>query len=115
MCRKSFTIATFVRHSISKLPENYYLLPSGIIKCQIAIGKGFSAHMPVINRSVRVYGFLARTYAEKTIFSTPSPKFQPLIISSLFSLSLTVISVNPALSSISFSSFTGTAPVIQPL
>ena len=32
------------------------------------------------------HGFFARMYAEKTMFSTPSPKFQPLIISSLFSL-----------------------------
>ena len=54
MCRKSFTIATFVRHSISKLPENYYSFPTGIMDYQIAIGKGFSAYMPVINRSFRV-------------------------------------------------------------
>jgi hypothetical protein len=48
MCRKSFTIATFVRHLISKLPENYYSLPAGIIENQIAIGKGFSAYTPLI-------------------------------------------------------------------
>jgi len=54
MCRKSFTIATFVRHSISKLPDNYYSLPTGIIEYHIAIGKGFFAYMPVINRNFRV-------------------------------------------------------------
>lgn len=59
-------------------------------------------------------GFFATIYAEKTIFSTPSPKFQLLMISSLFSLSWTSISVKPACSSLIFSSATGTAPVIQP-
>jgi len=54
MCRKSFTLATFVRHTTSKLPDNYYSLPMDIIKNQIAIGKGYSAYMPVINNSVRI-------------------------------------------------------------
>jgi len=54
-------------------------------------------------------------YAEKTIFSTPSPKFQFLMISSLFSLSWTVMAVKPAAERIFFSSSTGTDPVIQPL
>jgi len=54
MCRKSFTIATFVRHSIPKLPENYYPFPTDIIEKQIAIGKGFFAYTPVIKRSFRV-------------------------------------------------------------
>ena len=54
MCRKSFAIATFVRHSISKLPENYYSFPTDIVEHQIAIGKGFSAYMPVINCIFRV-------------------------------------------------------------
>jgi hypothetical protein len=54
MCRKSFTLATFVRHSISKLPENYYLLRNDISERQIANGKGISAYMPVINNSVRI-------------------------------------------------------------
>jgi hypothetical protein len=49
MCRKSFTVATFVKHSISKLPEHYYSFSTDIGEHQIAIGKGFSAHMPVIN------------------------------------------------------------------
>ena len=49
MCRKSFTIATFVRHSISKLPENYYSFPTDIIEEQIALGKGFFAYTPVTN------------------------------------------------------------------
>jgi hypothetical protein len=49
MCNKSFTIATVVRHSISKLPENYYLFPTDIIEEQIAIGKGYIAYVPVIN------------------------------------------------------------------
>ncbi len=57
MCRKSFTIATFVRHSIAKLPENYYSLPTGIIEYQIAIGKGFFAYMLLINCSFRVIDF----------------------------------------------------------
>jgi hypothetical protein len=42
--QKSFpiaTFATFVRHSISKLSDNYYSLPTGIIAEQIAIGKVF--------------------------------------------------------------------------
>jgi hypothetical protein len=54
MCKKSFTVATFVRHSIFKLPENYYLLRKDISEHQIATGKGFFAHTPVINSSVRV-------------------------------------------------------------
>ena len=54
MCRKSLTIATFVRHSIYKLPENYYLLRKDISERQIANGKGFSAYMPVINSGVRI-------------------------------------------------------------
>jgi hypothetical protein len=54
MCKKSFTLATFVRHSIPKVPENYYSLPAGIIEYQIAIGKGFPAYMPVINCSFRI-------------------------------------------------------------
>jgi hypothetical protein len=49
MCRKSFTVATFVRHSISKLPANTYSFHMDIIEHQIATGKGFSAHTPVIN------------------------------------------------------------------
>ena len=48
MCRKSFTLATFVRHSITRLPENYYSFPQEIGENQIAIGKGFSAYTPVI-------------------------------------------------------------------
>jgi hypothetical protein len=52
MCRKSFPIATFVRHSIFKLPPNYYSLPAGIVECCIAIGKGFSVYMPVINHTL---------------------------------------------------------------
>ncbi len=60
-------------------------------------------------------GFFALTYAENTIFSTPSPKFHPLIISLLFSFSLIIGLANPAFWSILFSSSTGTAPVIQPL
>jgi hypothetical protein len=51
MCRKSFPLATFVRHSISRLPSKYYLFPKDIINNQIAIGKGFSAYMPLINCS----------------------------------------------------------------
>ena len=54
MCKKSFTLATFVRHSISTLPENYYSFRSDIIEHQIAIGKGFFAYMPVINCIFRV-------------------------------------------------------------
>jgi hypothetical protein len=54
MCRKDFTIATFVRQWIPKLPENYYSLPAGIKGYQIASGKGFSSCMPVINCSFRV-------------------------------------------------------------
>jgi hypothetical protein len=54
MCRKSFTFATFVRHSIPKLPENYYSFPTDIIEEQIAIGKGFSVYMPAIKCSFRV-------------------------------------------------------------
>jgi hypothetical protein len=56
MCRKSFPIATFVRHSISKLPENYYSFPTGIMWYQIAIGIGFSVCMSAIKRSFRVKG-----------------------------------------------------------
>jgi hypothetical protein len=55
MCRKSFPLATFVSHSISKLPENYYSFPAGIKEYQIAIGKGFPAHMPAINRIFRLF------------------------------------------------------------
>ena len=40
----------------SKLPENYYSFPAEIIDGQIAIGKGFSAYMPVINCSLRFDG-----------------------------------------------------------
>jgi hypothetical protein len=54
MCRKSFTLATFVRRSIAKLPNNNYSFPKDIIQAQIAIGKGFSAYMPVINYSFQV-------------------------------------------------------------
>jgi len=60
-------------------------------------------------------GLIDVIYAEKTIFSTPSPKFQFLIISSLLSLSRMTISVNPESKSIFSSSSTGTDPVIQPL
>ncbi len=51
MCKKSFPIATFVKHSLSKLPEHYYSFPTDIIEEQIAIGKGFFAYTPVINSS----------------------------------------------------------------
>jgi hypothetical protein len=54
MCRKSFTFATFVRHSISKLPENYFIHSTVIVEHQIAIGKGFSAHTPVITHLFRI-------------------------------------------------------------
>jgi hypothetical protein len=54
MCKKSFTLATFVRHSISTLPENYYSFHPDIIEHQIANGKGFFAYMPVIKRIFRV-------------------------------------------------------------
>jgi hypothetical protein len=49
MCRKRFPIATVVRHSIPTLPQNYHSFPAGIIENQIAVWKGFSAYMPVIN------------------------------------------------------------------
>jgi hypothetical protein len=49
-----FPIATFVRHSISKLPEHYYSFPTDIIEKHIAIGKGFFAYTPVINCSFPV-------------------------------------------------------------
>jgi hypothetical protein len=39
--QKSFPIATFVKHSISKLPEHYYSFTTDIIMVQIAIWKGF--------------------------------------------------------------------------
>ena len=70
MCKKSFTIATFVRHSISKLPENYYSFPTDIIECQIAIGKGFFAYMPVINCIFWVKRFPAHSHC--FIFSFPA-------------------------------------------
>jgi hypothetical protein len=56
MRRKSFPLATFVRHSIPILPNNYYSFPAGIKEYQIAIGKGFPAHTPVTNRIFRVFG-----------------------------------------------------------
>jgi hypothetical protein len=49
MCRKSFPLATFVKHLISKVPQNYHSSATGIRENQIAIGKGFSAYMLVIN------------------------------------------------------------------
>ena len=58
ICRKSFPLATFVRHLIIRLPENCYSFPAAIIKKQIAIGKGFSAYIPVINCSFRVNIFV---------------------------------------------------------
>jgi hypothetical protein len=48
MYKKSFPIATFVRHSISKLPEDYSSLPIDNIKEHVAIWKGFFAYTPVI-------------------------------------------------------------------
>jgi hypothetical protein len=64
MCRKRLTIATFVKHSIFKLPENDCSFPIYIIKEQIAICKGFFAFMPVINCSFQV--------------NVPSPQSSPL-------------------------------------
>jgi hypothetical protein len=54
--KKSFPIATFVRHSISKLPEHYYALPIDNIKEHIAIWKGFF-HIRL--SSTAVFGFIA--------------------------------------------------------
>ena len=59
MCRKSFTVATFVRHSIPRVPEHYYSFPTDIIKNQIATGKGFFAYTPA---SPAVFGFIAFRY-----------------------------------------------------
>jgi hypothetical protein len=54
MCKKRFPIATFVRHSISKLPENNYSFLTDIVVGHIAIGKGFFAYTPAIHCSFRI-------------------------------------------------------------
>jgi hypothetical protein len=58
MCRKSFTIATFVRHLQLKKPLRFHAEQIDFIKSQIAIWKGFSACMPDIKCIFRVDRFL---------------------------------------------------------
>jgi len=78
MCRKSFPLATFVRHLIPILPENNYSFPSGIRENQIAIGKGFSAHMPVINRIPRINTTPSPRVRIASSLPQPSSPFQSL-------------------------------------
>jgi len=46
MFRKSFTFATFVRHLLTSISAHFYLSFMHYLNEQIAIGKGFSKHMP---------------------------------------------------------------------
>jgi hypothetical protein len=58
MCRKSFTIATFIRHLQLKKPLCFHVEQKDFIKSQLTIWKGFSAYMPDIKYIFRVDRFL---------------------------------------------------------
>ncbi len=48
MCRKSFTSATFVRYLLTGKTVRFHSASMDLLKEQIAVGKGFSAYIPVI-------------------------------------------------------------------